>query len=122
MLLTGAGLMLRSLWNLQRIDLGFNPDRVLTMRLALPAAQYDTPEKVIGFYEQLLADVRATCRASSSAGLLRLLPLAAPIGDWGLTIEGYHAAAGRQHARRLAGRDRRRPRIARRAARRADAG
>ena len=59
-LLTGAGLMLRSLWNLQRINLGFNPDRVLTMRLALPAAQYDTPAKVIEFYDRLLQDVRGT--------------------------------------------------------------
>ncbi|HXT71091.1 MAG TPA: ABC transporter permease [Vicinamibacterales bacterium] len=92
-LLTGAGLMLRSLWNLQRIDLGFNPDRVLTMRLALPATQYDTPEKVIGFYDRLLQDVRATSGVES-AGLLRLLPLATSIGDWGLTIEGYTPPPG----------------------------
>jgi putative ABC transport system permease protein len=92
-LLTGAGLMLRSLWNLQRIDLGFNPDRVLTMRLALPASQYDTPEKVIGFYEQLVQSVRAT-PGVESAGLLRLLPLATTIGDWGLTIEGFTPPPG----------------------------
>jgi predicted permease len=92
-LLTGAGLMLRSLWNLQRIDLGFNPDRVLTMRLALPAATYDTPAKVIGFYDQLLQDVRAT-PGVESAGLLRLLPLATSIGDWGLTIEGFTPPPG----------------------------
>jgi putative ABC transport system permease protein len=93
MLLTGAGLMLRSLWSLQRIDLGFNPDRVLTMRLALPAATYDTPAKVIGFYDQLLQDVRAA-PGVESAGLLRLLPLATSIGDWGLTIEGYTPPQG----------------------------
>jgi predicted permease len=92
-LLTGAGLMLRSLWSLQRIDLGFNPDRVLTMRLALPAATYDTPAKVIGFYDQLLQDVRAT-PGVESAGLLRLLPLATSIGDWGLTIEGFTPPPG----------------------------
>jgi hypothetical protein len=92
-LLTGAGLMLRSLWNLQRINLGFNPDRVLTMRLALPAAQYDTPAKVIEFYDRLLQDVRATAGVES-AGLLRLLPLATSIGDWGLTIEGYTPPPG----------------------------
>jgi len=92
-LLTGAGLMLRSLWSLQRIDLGFNPERVLTMRLALPAATYDTPAKVIGFYDQLLQDVRAT-PGVESAGLLRLLPLATSIGDWGLTIEGFTPPPG----------------------------
>ena len=92
-LLTGAGLMLRSLWNLQRIDLGFNPDRVLTMRLALPASQYDTPAKVIAFYDRLLQDVRTTAGVEN-AGLIRLLPLATPIGDWGLTIEGYTPPPG----------------------------
>ncbi len=117
MLLSGAGLMLRSLWNLSRIDLGFNPDRVLTMRLALPAAQYDTPEKVVGFYQQLLDRVR-NLSGVERAGLLRLLPLAAPIGDWGLTVDGLHASARRGDTRRLAGRDRRRSRGPRRAARR----
>ena len=92
-LLTGAGLMLRSLWNLQRINLGFNPDRVLTMRLALPTVQYDTPAKVIEFYDRLLRDVRAS-PGVESAGLLRLLPLATSIGDWGLTIEGYTPPPG----------------------------
>jgi predicted permease len=92
-LLAGAVLMARSLWKLQQIDLGFNPDGVLTMRLALPAVQYDTPEKVLGFYDRLLADVRAV-PGVERAGLIRLLPLAAPIGDWGLTIEGYQPPPG----------------------------
>jgi putative ABC transport system permease protein len=38
-LLVGAGLMLRSLWALQRVPLGFDPTSVLTMRIALPAAR-----------------------------------------------------------------------------------
>ncbi len=92
-LLAGAVLLLRSLWNLQQIPLGFNPTNVLTMRLALPAASYDTPEKVVGFYRRLLDDVRALSGVED-AGLLRLLPLAAPIGDWGLTIDGYMPPPG----------------------------
>jgi putative ABC transport system permease protein len=39
-LLVGAGLMLRSLWALQRVPLGIDPSNVLTMRLSLPAASY----------------------------------------------------------------------------------
>jgi putative ABC transport system permease protein len=93
MLLAGAGLMLRSLWNLRHIDLGFNPDRVLTMRLALPAVQYDSPEKVNLFYRDLVTRVRAL-PGVERAGLLRLLPLATPIGDWGMTIEGYTPPPG----------------------------
>ena len=92
-LLAGAVLMARSLWKLQQIDLGFDPRGVLTMRLALPATQYDTPEKVVAFYDQLLTDVRAL-PGVDRAGLIRLLPLAAPIGDWGLTIENYQPPPG----------------------------
>jgi putative ABC transport system permease protein len=88
LLVTGTGLMLRTLWNLERIDLGFDPDRVLTMRLALPQAQYDTPEKVVGFYDRLGTRVRSLSGVER-AGLIRLLPLATQIGDWGLAVEGY---------------------------------
>jgi len=92
-MLLGAGLMLRSVWSLQRIDLGFNPDRVLTMRLALPATTYDTPEKTVAFYDGLIQKVRAL-PGVERAGYLRLLPLASQIGDWGLEVEGYTPPPG----------------------------
>jgi predicted permease len=92
-MLAGAGLMLRSVWALEHIDLGFNPDRVLTMRLSLPASTYDTPEKVVGFYQDLVGRVRAM-PGVDRAGLERLLPLATAIGDWGLTVEGYTPPRG----------------------------
>ena len=43
LLLAGAGLMVRSFVNLQRIDVGFHPDRTASMRIALPR-KYDTAE------------------------------------------------------------------------------
>jgi putative ABC transport system permease protein len=43
LLLAGAGLMARSLWALQHIDLGFRPANVLTARLSLPNQPYDSP-------------------------------------------------------------------------------
>jgi putative ABC transport system permease protein len=92
-LLAGAVLLTRSLWQLQHIDLGFNPAGTITMRLALPAATYDTPEKVVNFYTRLLEETRATAGVEH-AGYLRLLPLAAPIGDWGLMVEGYQPPPG----------------------------
>jgi predicted permease len=87
-LLVGAGLMLRSLWALQRVPLGFDPANVLTMRIALPAASYETPEQVVAFYQRLLEAVRPL-PGVRQAGAARLVPLGAPIGDFGLMIDGY---------------------------------
>jgi putative ABC transport system permease protein len=92
-LLLGAGLMLRSLWAQQRVELGFRPENVLTARLALPEAGYAEPESVVAFYRSLLERVRAL-PGVRQAGLLRSLPLAAPIGDWGLTVEGFVPSPG----------------------------
>jgi putative ABC transport system permease protein len=87
-LLVGAGLMLRSLWALQGVRLGFDPANVLTMRLSLPSAGYDTPERVVQFYERLIADVRQL-PGVRLAGAVRALPLGSTIGDFGLRVEGY---------------------------------
>jgi predicted permease len=53
-LLIGAGLLARSLVNLQQVDPGFRATNVLTMRLDLNFTKYDTPDKRIGFYRRLL--------------------------------------------------------------------
>lgn len=93
-LVVGAGLMIRSLSALGRIDLGFEPDRMLTMRLSIPAAKYDSPEKVVDFYRNLMTRVRAV-PGVQEAGAVRVLPLATSIGDFGLDVEGYQEGPGR---------------------------
>jgi len=94
-LVVGAGLMGRSLAALGRVPLGFDPEGVLTLRLALPQARYDTPEKVVSFYRQLVERVRAL-PGVEAAGVVRALPLATTIGDWGLDIDGYVETPGRE--------------------------
>ncbi len=92
-LVIGAGLMVRSLGALGRIDLGFKADDVLTMRVSVPAARYDTPEKVVDFFRQLNDKVRAL-PGVQSAGFVRVLPLATTIGDFGLDVEGFEERPG----------------------------
>ena len=92
-LVIGAGLMVRSLAALGRIDLGFKPEHVLTMRVSVPTARYDTPEKVVDFYRQLNEKVRAL-PGVQSAGFVRVLPLATTIGDYGLDVEGFQESPG----------------------------
>ena len=94
LLLLGAGLMLKSLDALMRIDLGFRPEGVLTLELRPPEAAYAKPESVVAFYRALLEKVRGL-PGVTDAGLVRLLPLATEIGDWGLDIEGFVESPGR---------------------------
>jgi len=87
-LLVGAGLMLRSLWALQSTPLGLQLSNVLTMRVALPAESYRSPEQVVGFYQRLMERVKQL-PGVASAGAARSLPLGSTIGDYGLTVEGF---------------------------------
>ena len=58
-LLVAAGLMLRTLANLNAVELGFVADNLLTMQVALPVPKYAEPIKRQAFYERVIADVRA---------------------------------------------------------------
>ncbi|HTG94592.1 MAG TPA: ABC transporter permease [Pyrinomonadaceae bacterium] len=59
MLLSGAGLLLKSLWRLQNVDLGINPDRVLTMQVALRGQRYEDPAQVKDFSERLIQQTKS---------------------------------------------------------------
>ncbi len=97
LLLLGAGLMLRSLEALMNIDLGFDARQVLTAQLRPPEASYEKPEQVVALYRTILERVRSV-NGVRSAGIVRSLPLAASIGDWGLAVEGYVPPPG-DHAK-----------------------
>ncbi len=59
MLLVGAGLLIKSFWRLQQVDLGINPKQVLTMEIALRGAKYPQSDNVSSFYGQLVERVEA---------------------------------------------------------------
>ena len=46
-LVIGAGLLLRSFWNLMTVDAGFNRSRLVTFGVVLPAATYRTPQSSV---------------------------------------------------------------------------
>ena len=52
LLLVGAGLFIRTLYNLQRVELGFNPENLLVFRLQPDQAGYKD-ERLVRFYQQL---------------------------------------------------------------------
>jgi putative ABC transport system permease protein len=93
LLLVCAGLMMRTLWAMQHVPLGFDPHGVLTLRVALTNEAYPTNERVVALYERLVERVRQV-PGVTAAGAVRSLPLGATIGDWGLDVEGYVARPG----------------------------
>ena len=56
-LLVGAGLMMRSLFALQHVDLGLNPVNILVARTPLPKGHYETAEQKRVFFRQVLQKI-----------------------------------------------------------------
>jgi putative ABC transport system permease protein len=81
-LLAGAGLMINSLLRLQRVELGYETENILTMQLSLPEAKYPNSqrEQAVGFYRRLVERVKAL-PGVRNAGVTTALPLAD--GGWG---------------------------------------
>ncbi len=88
-LLIGAGLMINSFVRLQSVDVGFNPDDVLTFRVNLRQREYaNNPEgfdhgnysgksRLTDYYQQVLERVRAVPGVESAAGIVFL-----PLSHW----------------------------------------
>jgi len=73
-LLVGAGLMMKSLLRLLQANLGFNPENVLTMTVALPPAKYSDTNRQVSFHEQLKERVQSLPGVSGT-GTVNILPL-----------------------------------------------
>ena len=91
MLLAGAGLLMRSLWNLQAVDPGFDPHNVLTASLSLPDKKFTGPEQADRFLEQIHQQLRIIPGVQSAA-LVDDLPLTGG-SIQPVAIEGHPAAA-----------------------------
>jgi putative ABC transport system permease protein len=76
-LLTGAGLLIRSFVRLQNIDPGFQPDSVLTARVSVPSARYPTGNDSAAFFRNVLERIRQLPGVQSAAGI-SFLPLSGP--------------------------------------------
>ncbi len=90
-LLSGGGLLLHSFWNLQRVDLGFDGSRVLTMEMRLMGAQYRDDARLRMFQEATLEHVRAV-PGVTQASMTSSVPFRGV--DWmrRLTVDGRPGA------------------------------
>ncbi|HZS07291.1 MAG TPA: ABC transporter permease [Blastocatellia bacterium] len=92
-LVIGSGLMIRAFWKLRQVELGFNPQGVLSFSLALPQSRYQNPDRLrfATALQERLAALPGVKSAARSSGLPPLRPLNAndtDIEDYKATPEG----------------------------------
>jgi putative ABC transport system permease protein len=76
-LLVGAGLMVRTLYQLSRVQLGFNPANVMTLRVQLTGEHYKDQQAVVEFWRRLTSAVKALPGVDSACVSWSL-----PLDDW----------------------------------------
>ena len=91
-LLTGAGLMIRSFRSVIEVDPGFDPRNVLALSVPLPQASYKDQALQLQFYERALAKIQALPGVQAAGGTFRipLTTLATVI----FTVQGKPVPAG----------------------------
>jgi putative ABC transport system permease protein len=93
-LVAGAGLMLKSFWLLQHVPLGFRPERLAMMRVALPAGgRYQTDDAVIGFYRELPGTL-SRIGGVEEVSAVNQLPVGGGDGHGVITVEHRDVPAG----------------------------
>ena len=92
-LVVGAGLLLRTIDGLLRVDPGYRSEGVLTTRLSLPDLAYPSDESRRRFFAELVGGV-AGLPGVASAGAATRLPLDGRLGDINLEIEGREVRDG----------------------------
>jgi putative ABC transport system permease protein len=86
-LLSGAGLMIRTFANLRLLNPGFDAHRVLTLHVPLPEPKYSELSKRTAFYDQVLQRVDRL-PGVVAAGFTTWVPLTNRGGSAGFTIDG----------------------------------
>jgi predicted permease len=83
MLMVGASLMIRTVLAINDVELGFRPDRVLTLRVPLPERKYAEPERRVLFFEEALRNIASVPGVTAAA----LNTSAHPFGNTGWPVE-----------------------------------
>jgi putative ABC transport system permease protein len=87
LLLVGGSLMMRSFVHLLDVPLGLRPDGVLTFRVGLPGARYESADRRRAFHTALLERLERLPGATGAAGVSPL-PMSSEYSGSGFTIVG----------------------------------
>lgn len=92
-LLVSTGILLRTLANLQRVNVGFQPEGVMTGMLALPPERYQAPASRVAFLRELAARL-AALPGVTSAGVGAPYPFSGGGASGSFNIEGRPQTPG----------------------------
>jgi predicted permease len=91
-LVIGAGLLLRSFWNLTAVDAGFNRGGLATFGLVLPATTYGTPQSRTDFFTRLNGQLGRIPGVKATAAMTGLPPFR-QVNANDTDFEGYESPA-----------------------------
>jgi predicted permease len=86
-LLIGAGLLIKSFIHLQKFDLGFNPNNLLTLRVQLGGAKYRQDPPVVNFFQQAIERMQNVPGVEAVGGISSVFLSDTP-NSTNFTIEG----------------------------------
>src|SRR5215469_2177261 len=92
-LLTGAGLMIKALSHLHGVDIGFNPNHLVSMKMPLEGPQYQNPQKQVEFFQELLTRLERL-PGIESATISRGIPMRGWTGWSFITADHPNPPAG----------------------------
>ena len=95
-LLTGAGLLIRSFRQLQQVSLGFNPENVLAVPFAMPQTRYPSGAERAAFIAQVVERVKGLPGVEAVGGTT-ILPLGSDMSSGEFAVEGRTLAPGEKN-------------------------
>ncbi|HEV2988400.1 MAG TPA: ABC transporter permease [Candidatus Angelobacter sp.] len=91
-----SALLIKSLYNIEQVDLGFSPERVLCFQVSLRSSRYKETDKIAAFYDLAIQKIRSIpgVRSASAASSV---PLSSNYHFINLEVEGQPPPIGAQH-------------------------
>jgi putative ABC transport system permease protein len=93
-LLTGAGLLIKSLALLQDVNPGFNSSNLLTFGVAIPQAKYRSDTVANQFWDRAIETLRAV-PGVTDVGISTVLPFSGGWATGSFSVEGYQPPPGK---------------------------
>jgi len=94
-LTVGAGLLMRTLMELESVDPGFRPEGALSFRVSLVGDRYQSAQERVRFFEHLFRRLRGLAGVRDAGGV-SMLPLTRGFAWTDFTVEGYESPDERE--------------------------